>query len=266
VSDLPVPGITGVAAPTSRWSNRVMTVSTVRSQEKKASARHPLAPLTVAEAGTAARVALDASGPGTQLVYVALDEPPKAAVLAWDGSPVPRRALCVVYERPRRLTWLVTVALDEPARVTSAVPAPGAQPLVTAEEFMADGEGIKQAPQFRAALARRGITDMANVQVDAWPASNFGLPVDESGRRLTRAVAYVLDGRNPNPYAKPFGFFDANPALNLAPSSGAGGAGGDHCHPPESISAGLFPPGYFRRAPLKGSALSVSRSVQMPRA
>jgi primary-amine oxidase len=27
---------------------------------------------------------------------------------------------------------------------------------------------------------------------------------------------------------KPFGFFDRNPALDLAPSAGAGGA---HCHP-----------------------------------
>jgi primary-amine oxidase len=27
---------------------------------------------------------------------------------------------------------------------------------------------------------------------------------------------------------KPFGFFDANPAINLAPSAGAGGR---HCHP-----------------------------------
>ena len=80
-----------------------MTVSTVRSQEKTGSARHPLAPLTVAEAGTAARVALDASGPGSRLVYCALAEPAKAAVRGWDdgGRPVPREALCVVYERPK---------------------------------------------------------------------------------------------------------------------------------------------------------------------
>ena len=86
-----------------------MTVSTVRSQEKTASARHPLAPLTVAEAGTAARAALDASGPGSRLVYCALAEPAKEAVRGWDdgGRPVPREVLCVVYERPRQthLDW-----------------------------------------------------------------------------------------------------------------------------------------------------------------
>ena len=182
-----------------------MTVSTVRSQEKTGSARHPLAPLTVAEAGTAARAALDASGPGSRLVYCALDEPAKEAVRGWDddGRPVPREALCVVYERPKGLTWLVTVTLDEPARVTHAVPAPGVFPLVTGEQFMADSERIKQAPAFRAALARRGLTDMSAIHVDAWPAAYFGLDLDKSGRPLARAVAYALDGPNPNPYARP---------------------------------------------------------------
>jgi hypothetical protein len=100
-----------------------MTVSTVRSEEKTASARHPLAPLTVAEAGAAARIALAASGPGSLLIYCALAEPAKAAVSGWDaGRAVPRQVLCVVYEKPKRLTWLVTVVLDAPAGVTSAVP------------------------------------------------------------------------------------------------------------------------------------------------
>ncbi len=183
-----------------------MTVSTVRSQEKTASARHPLAPLTVAEAGAAARLALDASGPGSRLVYCALDEPAKAAVRGWDGGggqPVPRQALCVIYERPQGLTWLVTVVLGEQARVASAVPVPGVQPLVTGDQFVADSERIKQAPAFQAALARRGLTDMSAIAVDAWPAAYFGLDVDKSGRPLARAVAYALDGPNPNPYARP---------------------------------------------------------------
>jgi len=181
-----------------------MTVSTVRSQEKTASARHPLAPLSTAEAGAAARLALGASGPESRLVYCALAEPAKAAVRGWDdGQPVPREVLCVVYERPRAVTWMVTVALDEPARVTSAVPVPGVQPLITGDQFVADSEAIKQAPAFQAALARRGLTDMAAIAIDAWPAANFGLDIDKSGRPLTRAVAYALDGPHPNPYARP---------------------------------------------------------------
>jgi Cu2+-containing amine oxidase len=86
------------------------------------------------------------------------------------------------------LTTGEDVELDEPARVTSAAGVPGAQPPVAGDEFFADGERIKEAPEFRAALARRGLTDMSAIQVDAWPASNFGLAVDKSGRRLARAA------------------------------------------------------------------------------
>jgi hypothetical protein len=52
-----------------------VTVAPGRSAEKEA-ARHPVAPLTVAEAGTAARAALEAAGPGSRLAYAALAEPP----------------------------------------------------------------------------------------------------------------------------------------------------------------------------------------------
>jgi primary-amine oxidase len=165
--------------------------------------RHPLAPLTVSEAAAACRIALASGvGPGTRVVYCAIEEPPKEAVLGWDGRAVPREVLCVLYERPARTTWLVTVSLDDQA-VASRVSAPGAQPPIMLEEWVANGEQIKADPGFRAAMARRGITDMVQVQVDPWPASNFGLDVDASGRRLARGVAYLLDGPGCNPYARP---------------------------------------------------------------
>ena len=71
------------------------------------------------------------------------------------------------------------------------------------EEWAGNADQIKADPGFRAALARRGVTDLSRVQVDPWPASNFGLEVDRSGRRLARGVAYVLDGPGSNPYARP---------------------------------------------------------------
>jgi primary-amine oxidase len=174
--------------------------------------RHPLAPLTVSETAAAARLALASGvGPGTRVVYCALEEPAKEAVLGWDGGAVARRVLCVMYERPARTTWLVTVTLDGTTHgpggaggsVASRVAVPGAQPPIMVEEWMANGEQIKADPRFRAALARRGITDLARVQVDPWPAGHFGLELDASGRRLTRGVAYLLDGPGANPYARP---------------------------------------------------------------
>src|ERR1700757_4614185 len=108
-----------------------MTVATPRAAG--ISARHPLAPLTVAEAGTAAKLALAATGDGARLGYVTLAEPEEADVLGWDGTPPP----------------------------------------IMMEEFTATGDRIRDDRAFQAALARRGITDMSRVQVDTWPASNF---------------------------------------------------------------------------------------------
>src|SRR5450631_3593458 len=168
----------------------------------RTSVRHPLAPLTADEAGQASRLSLGAAGPGSRLVYCALAEPAKRAVLAWDGRPLPREARCVLYQYPAGHTWVVTVSLDE-AVVIRKILVPDVQPPLMAEEWLANGGQIKADPGFRAALARRGVTDMSLVQVDPWPASNFGLDIDASGRRLARGVAYLLDGPGSNPYARP---------------------------------------------------------------
>jgi primary-amine oxidase len=181
-----------------------------------AAPRHPLAPLTVDESATACRIALASAsasasasagtsasaGLGTLLIYCELEEPGKDVVLGWDGQAVPRLVRCLLYQRSSRETTLVTVSLDDQV-VTRTVPVPGVQPPVTFAEFAANAEQVKADPGVQAALARRGITDLKKVQIDSWPASNFGLDVDRSGRRLARAVAYVLDGAGSNPYAKP---------------------------------------------------------------
>jgi primary-amine oxidase len=163
--------------------------------------RHPLAPLTVTETAAACRLALGSGiGRGARVVYCALAEPPKEVVRGWDGRAVPREVLCVLYDRSTQNTWLVTVSLDDQS-VASRIT--GEQPPIMAEEWGANAEQIKADPGFRAALARRGISDMSRVQVDPWPASNFGLDIDATGRRLARGVAYVLDGPGCNPYAHP---------------------------------------------------------------
>ena len=164
--------------------------------------RHPLAPLTVAEVASACRLALGSGvGRGARVVYCELVEPGKDVVLGWDGhSQIPREVRCVLYDRMTGAPWLVTVSLDQQS-VASQIT--GAQPPIMVEEWIANAEQIKADPRFRAAMARRGITDMSTVQVDPWPASNFGLEIDNSGRRLARGVAYVLDGPGSNPYARP---------------------------------------------------------------
>jgi primary-amine oxidase len=173
-----------------------------RAATPAAPARHPLAPLTLDETATAGRLALDGAGAGTLLIYCELVEPARDVVLGWDGQAVPRLVRCVLYQPSARETTVVTVSLDDEA-VTARVPVTSGQAPVTFAEFAAGADQVKADPGFRAALARRGITDLSQVQIDPWPAGYYGLEADRSGRRLARAVAYVLDGPGSNPYAKP---------------------------------------------------------------
>jgi primary-amine oxidase len=108
----------------------------------------------------------------------------------------------VTYDPAHQRTCIVTVSLDDGVTVR-AQHIPDAQPQVTAQEWVANGEQIKADPRFRRALARRGIHDTSRVFIEPWPAGNFGLDVDKPGRRLARGVAYLLDGPGDNPYAHP---------------------------------------------------------------
>lgn len=166
--------------------------------------RHPLAPLTEPELAKA-RAVVAASGlvsEGARYVWCTLVEPDKDAVWAWTGEELPRELMLATYERDGRRTSLITVCLDQ-ERVVGLERLSGVQPQILNEEWTAGTEKVKADPRFRAALARRGVTDPALVQVEPWPAGNFGSDLDRSGRRLGRAVAYRIDGPGDNPYAHP---------------------------------------------------------------
>ena len=66
-------------------------------------------------------------------------------MLGWDGTLLPRAALAVTWERAKRLTWMITVSLDENA-VTAKVLVPGARPPILMEEFTAAGIRIRDDP------------------------------------------------------------------------------------------------------------------------
>ena len=79
----------------------------------------------------------------------------------------------------------------------------GVQPLATVDE-LGDAEELGQA---RPAVPGRasasvGLTDFETVQIDAWPAGNFGYD-DEVGLRLARCVAFVRDRPGDNEWAHP---------------------------------------------------------------
>ena len=171
-------------------------------------AGHPLDPLTPAEvAATAAVVrAIDAfreRRDGCRFITVALQEPAKDAVLGWEGGGArpARAAEVVLYDRDRAETVEAAVDLGT-AAVTAWVVRTGVQPMAVVKELMEAEEVLRLHPEFQAALARRGVTDPGQIQVDAWPAGHFGR-AEESERRLARGVAFVKPAPGDNEWAHP---------------------------------------------------------------
>jgi Cu2+-containing amine oxidase len=237
-----------------------MTVATPRSAG--ISARHPLAPLTVAEIGTGAKLALAATGHGARLVYVTLAEPEKADVLGWDGTPLPRAALAVTYERAARTVWMITVMVElqdgrSRRMVVSFVATVGNYDYGFYWYFYLDGTiqaevkltGIIQtqavAPGTRVPYANPVTPELAGPHHQHMFSYRLDMCLDGPANSVYEVDAVPVPAGPDNPYGnafaaanfpvmpveyagftlKPFGFFDANPAIDLAAPSGG------HCHP-----------------------------------
>ncbi len=102
-----------------------------------AAANHPLEPLDSAEMQKAVDV-LKAEGKlaeGVKFPSLALNEPPKAEVLAWKmGHPSRREAFAVLYDGKASKTYEAVVDLKA-GKVASFLELPGVQPGVLLSEF-----------------------------------------------------------------------------------------------------------------------------------
>ncbi|MEP7019563.1 MAG: tyramine oxidase, partial [Pseudonocardiales bacterium] len=185
-------------------------------------AAHPLDPLTAAEIARTSELILGAPsvdiGPRTRFISIELAEPAKKTVQAWQpgDDELARRAFAVLLDRDAfdgaGATYEVTASLSE-GEVTSWRLVEGVHPLADVVELGAAEELLRLDPTFQSALAKRGVSDFDTVQVDAWPAGNFGHP-DEGGRRLARGVAFIRPKGEENEWAHPvdgvIGFVDLN--------------------------------------------------------
>ena len=115
-------------------------------------------------------------------------------------ATIPRAADACLLDRADGSTHELTIDLDSGA-VSSWRRIEGVQPLATVEELAEAEDLVKADPEFRAALAKRGVSDFDAVQVDAWPAGNFGIAT-ETGR-LARCVAFLKPGPNASEWAHP---------------------------------------------------------------
>jgi primary-amine oxidase len=174
---------------------------------------HPLEALTGAEIEAAAAALrkdprlTDAA----RFAYFGLEEPPKEAVGSFEtGSPVERRVRVMVVPGPE--ADVVDAVVDpHSGSIVSRREVAGARPGLLFEEAINAIVTLNEHPEWKAALQRRGITDVSQVQIDPWPAGNYGLALEE-GRRISRCIAFYRESESDNGYTRPIegliGFVD----------------------------------------------------------
>ncbi|MHB1924182.1 MAG: primary-amine oxidase [Acidimicrobiales bacterium] len=173
-----------------------------------APASQPLDVLTAEEIEAAVAV-VRASGRLSETArfsYIALQEPPKAEVLAHrPGRPVRRRVRVQIVLGPGLDMVEAVVVLGQGRdadELESWTPVPGMRPALLFEESFGAIVAVMENPDWQAALARRGVTDFGTAQIDPWPAGSFGLG-HEDGRRIARCLTYIRATATDNGYARP---------------------------------------------------------------
>ena len=154
---------------------------------------HPLDALTAQEYWTIYEV-MKSSGHTdslTRYTSILLREPPKAEVLRWRrGDPFRRDALVVVKQGPTVREAIVDVA---GGRVGSWREIEGVQPNQTEEEFDLIEDLVKADPEWREAMRRRGISDLATIHCDGGVFGNFDT-AEKVGGRVARAHCHQAYG------------------------------------------------------------------------
>jgi primary-amine oxidase len=163
---------------------------------------HPLDALSADEIERAASI-VRRERDSSDLLFstITLREPDKAVVASYrHGDPVDREVQCVIVDGGDSVAEaVVSVTADELRSWRSVA---NARPPLLFTEIVQAMEAVKAHPDWVAALARRGVTDLDQVQLDPWPPGAFG-DAAEQGTRLTRVVAYVRHDPNDNGYAHP---------------------------------------------------------------
>lgn len=168
---------------------------------------HPLDPLTAGEIRQA-RTVLATSGlvaDATRFPLVALAEPAKEVVTGFrPGDPIDRRVFSVLLDTVTGAVTeaLVSITTDSVVWTRELDPREAGQPPIMYEEYGLVDEIVKADATWRAAMSRRGITDMNAVCVCPLSAGNFGFAAEE-GRRMLRALSFLQHDTADSPWAHP---------------------------------------------------------------
>ena len=168
---------------------------------------HPLDPPTKAEVDRGAELAKSALNDRAAFCTVALEEPPKEFLRHYKlGQSFGRKLRFTGYDHPSQdsldggFDALVDLGTEsvEVRRIKSGQAPIGWSDVVNAVRI------IKADPTWLAAMKKRGITDIENVQIDPWPAGGYQHPSIPEGHRAHRGVAFVREDKTDNNgYARP---------------------------------------------------------------
>ncbi len=166
--------------------------------------RHPLVPLDAAEIRAVMGIIHASADFGPRILFetIELKEPSRAALAAYHaGQATPRAARANVFLGDKPGLWRLTISLTDGA-ITSHTYLPTMRPMIQLEQFIAIEDIVRAHPDFIAACAKRGITDMSMVCVDPWSAGNFGVPGEEGGY-YSHTFCWLRLRKDENFYAHP---------------------------------------------------------------
>jgi primary-amine oxidase len=172
-----------------------------------AQAAHPLRRLGADEIRLAKALLVEHGlvGEHTRFAYLGLEEPPKAEVLAFrEGDPVDRRVRAILLDTATGGATDVVASLTRGTVDASAEIDTGrdGQPPIMLEDLVAVDQIVKADPGWRAAMARRGVTDLDLVRPCPLSAGAFGIE-GEAGRRMLRVLSFVQHHEKDHPWAHP---------------------------------------------------------------
>src|SRR5271166_370589 len=178
-----------------------MTDTAVRADSQaEAHPGHPLDPVTAAEyhAGRQVMTTAGLLGESVRFAYYGLDEPHKDDVLG--GRAPDRRLRAFLIDVGSGESSDVVVSLTRQEVVSRRVldtRTDGQVPILS-QDFAVTEEAVRADPEWRAAMARRGLTDVSKIRLCPLTAGSFGA-ADEDGRRMVRVLAFVQ--ADPQDYA-----------------------------------------------------------------
>ena len=182
-----------------------MTDTAVRADETASpQPAHPLDPATAAEylAGREIMAAAGLLADPTRFAYYGLEEPPKDDVLAARAADRRLRAFLIDTGTGESADVVVSLADKKVVSVGRLDPRTDGQMPIIDSDFAVVDEIVKADPDWRAAMARRGLDDVSKIRTAPITAGVFGV-ADDDRRRMVRVLAFVQESEHDLAWAHP---------------------------------------------------------------